>query len=180
MSPQTLSYNDRRLVADWAAACAERVLSLFEVECPEDSRPRDAIARTRAFARGELDTASQIRRRFGGGSTSRDARSPAAVAAARSAGQSSAVCHMGAHALGAAAFAAKAMSIANPDKPLAADEEISWQMDQMTSEVRNALSSLPPVGEHVSGPLGPRLLARGQIGEIIRKLQAAIAVAKKS
>src|SRR5947199_392703 len=54
-SPQTLSEDDRRTVAAWAADCAERVLWVFEAEAPEDSRPRDAIVRTRAFARGELD-----------------------------------------------------------------------------------------------------------------------------
>ncbi len=31
-SPQTLSEADRRLVAAWAADCAERVLGLFEAE----------------------------------------------------------------------------------------------------------------------------------------------------
>jgi hypothetical protein len=68
-SPQTLSEADRRIVAAWAADCAERVLGLFETEAPKDSRPRDAIARTRAFAHGELAVAEQIRRRFiaGGG-----------------------------------------------------------------------------------------------------------------
>ena len=63
-SPQTLSETDRRIVAVWAADCAERVLRLFEAEAPGDSRPRDAIARTRAFARGELGVAEEIRRRF--------------------------------------------------------------------------------------------------------------------
>ncbi|MDA8316452.1 MAG: hypothetical protein M0010_14975, partial [Actinomycetota bacterium] len=56
-SPQTLSEADRRLVAGWAADCAERVLGLFEAEVPDDERPRVLIARARAFARGELDTA---------------------------------------------------------------------------------------------------------------------------
>src|SRR5207302_9772598 len=41
-SPQTLSEGDRRIVAVWAADCAERVLGLFEAEAPGDSRPRDA------------------------------------------------------------------------------------------------------------------------------------------
>jgi hypothetical protein len=56
-SPQSLSESDRRIVAAWAASCAERVLALFEAEAPGDRRPRDAIARTRAFARGELGVA---------------------------------------------------------------------------------------------------------------------------
>lgn len=173
-STQTLSEIDRRRVAYWAALCAERVLWLFEAEKPDDDRPRLAIARTRAFARGELDTAAEIRRRFGGGSTARDA-SPAALAAARSAGQASAVCHMGAHALGAAAYAVRAASLVEPGGPDAASAEIKWQLGQMTPEVRAALGSLPPLGQDRSGPLGPGLLAKGQIGQIIRQLQAELA-----
>lgn len=171
-SVQTLSESDRRLVAEWAAICAERVLPVFEAESPRDTRPRAAIARTRAFARGELDTASQIRQRFGGGSAAGDTKSPAAAAAARAAGQASAVCHMGAHALGAAAYAVKAASLAASDRPEAADNEIRWQLAQMAAGVRAALHSLPPVGEDRSGPLGPGLLASGQIGMIIRQIQA--------
>ena len=64
LSPQSLSEPDRRLVAAWAADCAERVLPLFEREAPDDDRSRDAIARARAYARGELDSAGEIRRRF--------------------------------------------------------------------------------------------------------------------
>ena len=63
-SPQALSESDRRLVAAWAADCAERVLAVFETEAPTDDRPRDAIARARAFSRGELDVAGEIGRRF--------------------------------------------------------------------------------------------------------------------
>lgn len=175
LSVQTLSEADRRLVAEWAAACAERVLPLFEAECPNDNRPRDAIARTWAFARGELDTAAEIRRRFGGGSAAGDATSHAAAAAARAAGQASAVCHMGAHALGAAAYAVKAASLAALDQPKAAEGEIRWQFARMAADVRAALRSLPPVGKDRSGPLGPGLLASGQMGKIISQLQAVIA-----
>lgn len=174
-SAQTLSESDRRIVAEWAAACAERVLWLFEAERPDDDRPRAAIARARAFARGELNTALEIRRRFGGGSAAGDVKSPAAAAAARAAGQASAVCHMGAHALGAAAYAVKAASLAAPDRPKAAEEEIRCQLELTTPDVRAALRSLPPVGEDRSGPLGPGLLASGQLGKFIRELQAGLA-----
>src|SRR5512138_2715408 len=71
-SPQTLSDTDRRIVAAWAADCAERVLGLFEAEAPGDGRPRAAIARARAFARGELEVAGEIRRRFVGGGAARE------------------------------------------------------------------------------------------------------------
>uniref|UniRef100_UPI00403F940A putative immunity protein n=1 Tax=Devosia sp. XK-2 TaxID=3126689 RepID=UPI00403F940A len=131
LSIQTLSEADRRLVAEWAAACAERGLPLFEAECPNDDRPRDAIARTRAFARGELDTAAEIRRRFGDGSAARNATSPAAAAAARAAGQASAVCHMGAHALGAAAYAVKAASLSAQ----ACSHQVKWARSSVNSKL---------------------------------------------
>ncbi|WP_043436020.1 putative immunity protein, partial [Arthrobacter sp. I3] len=82
-SPQTLSEPERRVVAGWAADCAERVVALFEAEAPADGRPRDAIARARAFARGELGAADEISRRFVAGRAAREVTSPAAAAAAR-------------------------------------------------------------------------------------------------
>ena len=173
-SPQTLSAADRRLVAAWAADCAERVLHVFEAEAPQDDRPRALIARTRAFARGELDIAAEIRRRFVGGVGTHDVKAPAAAAAARAAGQAVAVCHMGAHALGAAAYAAKAAGLAEPDRPSAVEDEVRWQLDHMSAAVRAALLALPPVGQDRSGPLGPGLLASGQLGTIIQALQAGL------
>jgi hypothetical protein len=178
VSPQTLSEAERRIVAVWAADCAERVLGLFEAEPPADTRPRDAIARTRAFSRGELDVAEEIRRRFVGGGSAREAGSPAAAAAARAAGQAAAVVHMGAHALGAAAYAAKAVGLAAPDRPETVTDEIERQLSSVSAEARTALRQLPPVGENRSGPLGPGLLASGVLGTIIRELQAGLADGK--
>lgn len=173
-SAQALSEADRRLVASWAADCAERVVGVFEAEAPMDDRPRDAIARARAFARGELDAAGEIRRRFLAGRAAQAVTSPAAVAAARAAAQAAGVAHMGAHALGAAAYAAKAAGLAAPDHPAAVADEISWQVSGMSAEVRAALQKLPPLGEDSAGPLGPGLLASGILGSVIRELQAAI------
>ena len=173
-SPQTLSEPDRRLVAGWAADCAEHVLGLFEAEAVGDDRARLLIERARAYARGELSTAEEIRRRFDGGVGAGEVTDPAAAAAARSAGQAVAVAHMGAHALGAAAYAARAVRLACPDQAGAVEEEIRWQLDRMSPEVRAALRSLPPVGQDSSGPLGPGLLSSGQLGDIIRELQARL------
>jgi len=105
-SPQTLSETDRRILAPWAADCAERVLGLFEAEAPGDSRPRDAITRLRAFADGELGV-KEARRL---------ASLCSAHAAARAAGQAASIPHMGAHALGAAPYAAKAAELAGPGR----------------------------------------------------------------
>jgi hypothetical protein len=174
-SPQTLSEADRRTVAAWAADCAEHVLEIFEAAAPGDRRPRDLIARTRAFARGELDVAEGIRRRFEGGVPAAEVRAPAAAAVARAAGQAAAIPHMGAHALGAAAYAAKAAGLAVPDRADAVSEELRWQLDHMSAAVRAALRLLPPVGENAAGPLGPGLLASGPLGAIIGDLQASLA-----
>lgn len=174
-SPQTLSEADRRVVAVWAADCAERVLGLFEAEAPEDRRPRDAIARTRGFADGELGVAEQIRRRFVAHAAAREVTGAAAAAAARAAAQAASVAHMGAHALGAAAYAAKAAGLAAPGRPASVNEEIRWQLGHMSPAVRASLQQLPPVGENSSGPLGPGLLTSGALGMIIRELQASLA-----
>lgn len=173
-SPQTLSEADRRIVAVWAADCAERVLGLFEAQAPVDSRPRDAIARLRAFSRGELGV-SEARRRFVAHAAAREVSAPAAVAAARAAGQAASIPHMGAHALGAAAYAAKAAGLASPDGREAVSEEIRWQLGRSSAAARAALGQLPPVGENSAGPLGPGLLASGLLGTIIGDLQASLA-----
>ena len=152
-SPQTLSEADRRIVAVWAADCAERVLGLFEAEAPRDSRPRDAIARLRAFARGELGVA-ETRRRFVAHAAAREVSAPAAVAAARAAGQAASIAHMGAHAFGAAAYAARAVGLAMPDRPEAEREEMHWQLGHMSAASRAALRRLPPIGENPPVPSG--------------------------
>lgn len=171
-SPQTLSESNRRLVAAWAADCAERVLPLFESEAPEDDRARDGIERARAFSRGELDTAGEIRRRFVAGRAAQSAASPAGKAAAWSAGQAAGVAHMGAHALGAAAYAAKAAELASPQQ--GGPAEIIWQLAHMSQQVRLALRTLPLLGQDQSGPLGSGLLASAALGANIRALQAAL------
>ncbi|MCR2825352.1 putative immunity protein [Microbacterium sp. zg.Y909] len=173
-SPQSLSVSDRRVTAGWAADCAERVLSLFESEAPGDDRPRDGITRARAFAAGTLDAGGEIRRRFVAGRASQAVTSPAAKAAAWAAGQAAGVAHMGAHALGAAAYAAKARQLAEQGNATAATDEIAWQLAQMSDPVRAALRSLPLLGEDPSGPLGSGLLASGALGAYIRVIQTAL------
>lgn len=174
-SPQALSEGDRRQVAAWAADCAEHVLPLFEAEAPADDRPRGAINRARAFSRGDLDTAGEIRRRFVAVRAAGAVSSPAAAAAARAAAQAAGVAHMGAHALGAAAYAAKAVGLDAPDRPDMVQTEIRWQLEQMPDQTRAALRQLPTLGEDPSGPLGAGLLASGLLGMVIRAIQADFA-----
>lgn len=172
-SPQTLSVDDRRTVAAWAADCAEHVLPIFEAAAPGDRRVRAAIDQTRAFASGELDVGDALQRRGGdAGAAARDAPTPAATAAAYAAEQAAAVAHMGAHALGAAGYAGKASTLdAGCADDAVALSEARRQLAEMPDDVALALSALPLLGENSSGPLGPGRLALGHVGETIREIQ---------
>ena len=176
LSPQTLSVDERRAVSSWAADCAERVLGIYEEAVPGDPRVRRAIAQTRSFAAGDLDVGDAVRRRGGdAGAAAREAPTPAARAAAYAAEQAAAVAHMGAHALGAAGYAAKAVALAaDRDGDARARSEARRQVAVMTEVAARALSSLPALGEDRSGPLGPGRLSGGRVGEAIRAIQAQL------
>ena len=47
-----------RIIRHFAADCAESVLHIFEVDQPNDNRPRLAIQAARDFADGKIDTAA--------------------------------------------------------------------------------------------------------------------------
>ncbi len=106
-SIQTLSDSNRRAVARWALACAERVLPLFDADEAAKEEIRDAVVRTHAYGAREGITADEISQRLVAVKAAKAATTPARAAAARAVAQAAAVAHMGAHALGAAAYAAK-------------------------------------------------------------------------
>jgi hypothetical protein len=81
---------------------------------------------------------------------------------------------MGAHALGAAAYAAKAAGLSRPDHVDAVRDEIRWQLEQLSPEARTALRQLPLLGDDTAGPLGPGLLSQGVLGANIRAIQAGL------
>ena len=133
----TLTDSDHRLLALWAAACAEHVLHLFESVQPTDGRPRRTIQSTRAWARGEM-TMSQARAAAGANSAARELTG-AARWAAYAAGQAVAVSHVPAHELGAAAYAIKAARAAAPkgEAEEAGRLECRWQREQLPDAIRN-------------------------------------------
>ena len=140
----TLSEDDRRVLAVWAADCAERTLSLFEAQAPSDTRPREAISGLRTFARGEMGIGLVRALAARAHAAARDVEDPAAAAAARAAGQAAGTAHMAAHARGASAYAAKAAVLAAPENPTAAAEEVEWQLRHASPKVRRTLQRLPP------------------------------------
>jgi len=133
----TLTDPDHRLLALWAAACAEHVLHLFESLQPSDPRPRQAIEQTRAWARGEIKM-SQSRDSAGHAQAAARELSGAARYAAYAAGQAAAVAHVAAHELGAAAYVIKAMRAAAPgcEGESAGRLECRWQREQLPDAVR--------------------------------------------
>lgn len=174
-SPQTLSDPDRRTVARWAAACAEHVLPLFAADRTTEAVVHEALDRTREYSAGGGTAADQISRRLVVVKIANLATTAAGAAAARAVAQAAAVAHMGAHALGAAAYAARAVSLSEPHQPDAAGVEVRWQLAQLDDRERSVLRQLPALGTDSSGPLGPGLLSRGALGATIRDIQAQIA-----
>jgi hypothetical protein len=140
----TLSEDDRRVLAVWAADCADRCLSLFEAQAPSDTRPHDAIEGLRAFARGEMRIGRVRTLAAQAHAAAREVGDPTATAAARAAGQAAATAHMAAHARGAAAYAAKAAGLAAPHDPAAIADEVHWQQGHASPDVREILRRLPP------------------------------------
>jgi hypothetical protein len=140
----TLSEDDRRVLAVWAADCAERTLSLFEAQAPSDTRPRDAIDGLRAFARGDMRIGRVRALSAQAHAAAREVGDPAARAAARAAGHAAGVAHMAAHARGAPAYAAMAAGLAAPGDPTAVRDEVRWALHHASPTVRDVLRRLPP------------------------------------
>ncbi|WP_406233869.1 putative immunity protein [Nocardia sp. NBC_01009] len=131
----SLTDADHRLLALWAADCAEHVLDYFERELPDDPRPRDAVAAARAWARGDMP---MMQARAAGGHSMGAARPLVGAArfAAYAAGQAACVGHVAEHDLGAAAYAIKAARSAHPGNSRAERIERDWQRKQLPDPVR--------------------------------------------
>jgi hypothetical protein len=133
----TLTDEHHRLLAEWAALCAEHVLHLFERERTGDTRPRDAIGVGRAWIRGEVPMREAHRTAFVANAAGRGLPDPAKFAAL-AAGQAVAVAHVAAHDLGAAAYAirAAAASASAGEAESARVRERDWQRERVPAELR--------------------------------------------
>jgi len=101
-----LTDDNHRLLALWAADSAEHVLQHFELERPNDDRPRVAIGLALAWGRGQITMS--LARKLASATKAALEVSGAARFAALSAAQAVVVSHVAAHDLGAAAYAIKA------------------------------------------------------------------------
>src|SRR5256885_10964216 len=134
----TLEDSHHRLLAQWAAECAEHVLPLFEAVQPSDPRPRRAVEQARAWTRGEI-TMTQARSAAGHANAAARDLSGAARHAAPAAGQAAAVAHLAAHELRAAAYAIQAApaAAAEGEGDRAGWRECSWQRERLPISIRD-------------------------------------------
>jgi hypothetical protein len=116
---------DHKLLALWAADCAEHVLAYFQEKHPQDDRPLNAIEAARAWARGEITISEARTAALAAHAAARGADDAAACATARSAGHAAATAHVAAHAPHAAAYAVKTVDAANGTASAAKERE--WQ-----------------------------------------------------
>jgi hypothetical protein len=123
---------EHRLLAVWAADCAEHVLPYFEAIYPEDDRPRKAIQAVRLWERGDLAMVEARKAAFAAHAAARTAAQPAARAAARAAGHAAATAHVAGHARHAAAYAVKAAEFIGD----AAEAESDWQGNRLPERLR--------------------------------------------
>ncbi len=133
----SLTDDDHRLLAVWAADCAQHVLHHFEQARRSDDRPRRAIDSVRAWARSEIKM-TEARTAAGHANGAARDLSGAARHAAFAAGQAAAVAHVAAHELGAAAYAIRAARAAAPEGETesAGRLECEWQRSQLSTEIR--------------------------------------------
>jgi hypothetical protein len=131
---------DHKILAIWAANCAERALHYFEGKYPKDTRPRKAIEALREWVRTGAFRMDEVRRAsLDAHAAARDVlEDDAARSAARAAGQAVATAHVPAHALAAAQYAATAVYYAaDPREAESATlKERDWQYRHLLQLIR--------------------------------------------
>jgi len=133
----TLDEQHHRLLALWAADCAERVLPFFATARPRDKRVARAIEKARAWARGAITMTRAREAAYAAHDAARTVTGPAREAA-RAAGHAVAVAHMADHELGAAAYAIRAVRAVAPaeKRDTAGRRERQWQRKHLPRAIR--------------------------------------------
>lgn len=132
-----------RLLAAWAADCAEHVLPLFAARYPDDDRPARAIRTARAWSRDEATVTEAREAAFAAHAAAREAADPAAREVARASGHAVATAHMADHELGAPFYAIRAVRLAAPTSEAleAGKRECRWQRDRLPEAIRELVLS---------------------------------------
>src|SRR5215217_3854892 len=156
-------------VTAFAAGCAQAALAIFEVDQPDDSRPRDAIAAAWEFARGGRRRRSLRDTAWGALMAAKDARTAAASEAARAAMSAAGAAYLHPlakatqvkHIVGAGAYAARAAELVAGDDRTVGARHVEQAANRATPVVVDVLKRFP------AAPGGG-----GRVGELVRMLDA--------
>ena len=91
---------NRRVLVLWALELAEESARVLSEKYPEDHRPREAIAASRAWAAGEIKMPIAKRAILDCHAMAKELESPADIARCHAVGQACSVVHTAGHALG--------------------------------------------------------------------------------
>lgn len=138
-------------VGKWAAACAERTLSVYESVESEDARPRNAINGIKDFSNSGRRTNHLRKLALDAYRASLETRDQAASAAALSASLAAASAYthpfkdvkQARHILGAVAYSAFAIELSNDSDSNVGDQEIELAIDQAPYEIVVLLREMP-------------------------------------
>jgi hypothetical protein len=123
---------DQKILALWAADCAERVLPYFEDKYPKDRRPRIAIDTCRDWARTGVFHMAVIRKAsLGSHAAAKVAKQDDAKYAARAAGQAVGTAHVVTHSLGSSTYAIRAFEAHSGNAEAGLVKEREWQMQRL-------------------------------------------------
>jgi len=121
---------DQKILAIWAADCAEHVLPYFEDKRPNDDTPRKAIKALREWIKTGVFSMAVIRRASldAHAAAKRVREDDAACFAAHAAGQAVATAHVATHALGSSVYSIRATAAHSGNVDDGLIEERNWQL----------------------------------------------------
>jgi hypothetical protein len=130
---------EQRMLALWAADCAEHVLPYFEEKYPKDDRPRKAIEACRAWVALGVFRMDDIRKAsLDAHAAAREAKEDDAIAAARAAGHAVATAHVPTHAFGAPTYAIKAAATHSGNVNDGLIKERDWQLQRLREYAKHS------------------------------------------
>lgn len=166
-----LTLDDLRQLARWAESCAAPALPVFEAHCPDDPRPREALAAALAFADGAERSGALRKAAWAAQAAARETSAPAATAAARAAAAAAgaaylhpiATAHQLNHILAPAGYAAHALALRSEDPARIGEMEIDSAIAGAPSAVRRLIAQLPP-----------RASSRTALGRLFHRLDTGL------
>ncbi len=122
--------SDQKILALWAADCAEHVLPYFEDKYPNDNRPRKAIEECKTWANTGIFKMSIIRKAsLEAHAAAKTAKEDDAKYAAHAAGQAVGTAHVVTHSLAAALYGIRAVAAHTGNVDDGPVTECNWQLE---------------------------------------------------